>query len=250
MADFVPRYASYCPTALEAAAKVVINMHNWSLATINRGEDSNGVAFETAKACIFGLSDICSVAASEAPTSTVIRGICSAVFVNVLTFFLSSFEGKDIFQIVDKETWKIHDSSELFPRLKQKFSDEDGSPLLKLPKFGALSFLKIFFSCSRKLLAACFELFNSTSTDGISKEGCFFLNQVTSRLDADDATHNLNPSIDRLKSCPGLVETGTEGNKISDKGFVKDGNDVSRKASPISISNSCLLRLVLLKSQF
>ena len=248
MADFVPRYASYCPTALEAAAKVVINMHNWSLATINRGEDSNGVAFETAKVCIFGLGDICSVAASEAPTSTVIRGICSAVFLNVLTFFLSSFEGKDILQIIDKEALKIHDSPEFFPRLKQKFSDEDGSPLSKLPKFRALSFLKIFFSCSRKLLAACFELFNSTSTEGISKEGCFFLNQVTSRLDADDATHNLNPTIDGPKPCPGSVETSTEGYKVSDEGFVKDGNDVLGKASPFS--NSCLLRLVLHKSQF
>ncbi|KAJ9674235.1 hypothetical protein PVL29_023657 [Vitis rotundifolia] len=243
VADFVPRYASYCPTALEAAAKVVINMHKWSLATINRGEDSNGVAFETAKACIFGLGDICSAAASEAPTSSVIRGICSAVFLNVLTFFLSSFEGKDIFQIVDKETLKIHDSPELFPRLKQKFSDEDGSPLLKLPKFSALSFLKIFFSCSKKLLAACFELFNSTTTEGINKEGYFFLSQVTSRLDADNATHTSNTTIDGPKSCPGSVETSTEGNKVSDEGFVSDGNHVLGKASPIS--NSCLLRLVL-----
>lgn len=247
MADFVPRYASYCPTALEAAAKVVINMHKWSLTTINRGEDSNGVAFETAKACIFGLGDICSAAASEAPTSSVIRGICSAVFLNVLTFFLSSFEGKDIFQIVDKETLKIHDSPELFPRLKQKFSDEDGSPLLKLPKFSALSFLKIFFSCSKKLLAACFELFNSTTTEGINKEGYFFLSQVTSRLDADDATHTSNTTIDGPKSCPGSVETSTEGNKVSDEGFVRDGNHVLGKASPMS--NSCLLRLVLVKSQ-
>lgn len=242
MADFVPRYASYCPTALEAAAKVVVNMHNWSLATINRGEDSNGVAFQTAKACIFGLGDICSAAASEAPTSSVIRGICSAVFLNVLTFFLSSFDGKDIFQIVDRETLNIHDSPELFPILKGKFSDEDGSPLLKLLKFSVLSFLQIFFSCSKKLLAAFFELFSSATTEGISKEGSFFLSQVTRRLDADDVTHTLNTEIDGPKSCSGSVETSTEGNKIRDEGFVTDGNHVLGKESPIS--NSCLLRLV------
>ncbi|CAK9155419.1 unnamed protein product [Ilex paraguariensis] len=225
VADLIPQYASYCPTALEAAAKVIINMHNWSLAVISRGEDIDGVAFETAKACIFGLADICHTASSEAPTSSVIRGICSAVFLNVLTFFISSLEGKDIFQIVDKGILKLQNSPEFFFEFRQKFSDEEASTLTKLSKFRALSLLKIFFCSPRKSLSACFELFASTATGGVHNEGHYFLSQVTSSLD-DDITQPL-------------------GNRIREA--VSDGNDVPGNAFPVL--KNCLLGLVFGKDQ-
>ncbi|CAL5418060.1 unnamed protein product [Camellia sinensis] len=243
VADLIPRYASYCPTALEAAAKVIINMHNWSLAVINRGEDADGVAFGTAKACIFGLADICHTASSEAPTSSVIQGICSAVFFNVLNFLISSFEGKDIFQIIDMETLKLQDSAEFFSELKQKFSDDDEDELFKLSKFRALCLLKIFFSYPRNTLAAWFELFDSTAMEGAQKEGHYFLSQVTSRLNVDDVAHDLDNTRNEHKLSTATMVTGDKGNDVISEGQVSDGNQALGDASPVL--KNCLLGLVV-----
>ncbi|KAI3513019.1 hypothetical protein L1887_20343 [Cichorium endivia] len=194
VAEFVPKYASYCPTALEAAAKVCINVHNWSMAIINRGEDTDGFSFETARICIFGLATICQTASSETPTSSVIQGICSTVFLNVLTFFISSFEGQEIFQIVNKDVTKMFDSPKTFSDLKQKFSNADWTPSVKLSKLRALCILWIFFNSPRSTLSACFELCTSSSTDGVNvpNGGQYFLNQVTAGLDTCDVKDSID----------------------------------------------------------
>ncbi|KAL6995375.1 hypothetical protein U1Q18_005512 [Sarracenia purpurea var. burkii] len=243
VADLIPRYASYCPTALEAAAKVTINMHNWSLAVINRGEDADGVAFETAKACIFGLVDICCTASTEAPTSSVIQGICSAVFFNVLTFIISSFDGKDIFQIVDKETIKIQDSNEFFYELKQKFSDEDESALFKLSKLRVLCLLRIFFCCPRNSIAACFEFFDSSAPEGAHQKGCYFLSQVTNALDTDNVALDMDNPRNGPKSSTTTLETGAEDKDADSERQVSGGNEVP--VNPYPSLKKCLLGLIL-----
>ncbi|XP_010272361.1 PREDICTED: uncharacterized protein LOC104608162 [Nelumbo nucifera] len=245
VAELIPRYASYCPTALEAAAKVAVNMYNWSLAVIIRGDDTDGVAFQTAKACSFGLVEICCTAASEAPTSSVIRGICSAVFLNVLTFFVSSFEGKDIYQIGDREIEKIQDSKDSFCEIKQKIADEDETEVSKLFKFRALSLLRIFFLCPKNLLAACFELFISGATDGVCK-GHYFLRQVTNQFGVDDVTRP-SDQINDDQPCTVSVQTNTEGTAVSSEGLKSDDNHMLENAS--IVSKNCLMGLVIRKDQ-
>ncbi|XP_061355687.1 uncharacterized protein LOC133300193 isoform X2 [Gastrolobium bilobum] len=244
VADLIPRYACHCPTALEAAAKVVINMHNWSLALISRGEDTGGIAFETARACIFGLADVCCTASSVAPTSAVIRGICSAVFQNVLTFFMALFEGKDVLQMVDKNFLNMQDTPEVFSELKQKVLDEDESSLTKLSKFRALCLLRIFFSCPKDLLTACLELLGSATKEGVSEEGLRLLGLVTSSLDDDEAVHLLDRENGKSKSCTGSTGSGIRGNEVAEEIMTED-NLVSDGDS--SLRKSCLLMLVLNK---
>nr|GEW41189.1 nucleotide-binding, alpha-beta plait [Tanacetum cinerariifolium] len=190
VAEFVPRYASHCPTAFEAATKVCINMHNCNIEIINRGEDSDGFSFETSTICIFGLATICEAASSETLTSSVIQGICSTVFLDVLKFFVSSFEGKGVFEIVNKDVVKMYGCPKTFSELKKNLSDGVEAPAVKLSKFRALCILWIFFSCPRNLLAACFEFCSSSPA-----EGQYILNLLTSRLDTTDG----NVSIDNSR---------------------------------------------------
>lgn len=241
VADLIPRYASYCPTALEAATKVVINMHNWSLGVINRGEDADGVAFQTARSCILGLSDICCSACSEAPTSSVIQGICSAVLQNALAFFISYFEGKDVFLVFGKDIVQVQDSAENFNELKQKISDESESPLVVLFKLRALSLFRIFFRYPKSLLVACFDLFNSTASEGVEK-GLYFLSQLTRKIDLDE-THPSENTRSEHKPSTSSVETGTEGIKAIGEEIVSDGNNVSPYATPVP--DTCFLAQVL-----
>lgn len=243
MADFVPRYSSHCLTALESATKAIIDVHNSSLAVIGRGEDADNVAFQTAKACIFGLADICSTAAIEAPRSLVARGICSTVFQNVLSFLIASFQGKDLFQIVDKDICKILDSDEMFSKLKQKFSDEDESSLIKLSKFQILSLLRILFCCPKKLLSACFELIRSSKTDEADK-GLYFLRQATGRLDDLDSTCGLDKIKVEPKSCMDSLGTSTKTSVLTGETPGSDSCNVIEDSS--SVLKSSLLGLVML----
>uniref|UniRef100_A0A803N1I0 RRM domain-containing protein n=1 Tax=Chenopodium quinoa TaxID=63459 RepID=A0A803N1I0_CHEQI len=211
LSEFIPRYGSYCPTALEAAGQVVINMHNWSVPVISRGEDADGVSFETAKNCVTGLVDICCTASLEAPSSSVIRGICSAVFLNVATFFSASLDGKDIFQIMDGECLKMQGSEEIFIMLKQRILEEDVSPLLKLLKFRALCLLRIFFLCPKDFLSACFELFSTHAADRFCREGKYFLTQLCCALNVDDDCYvsTVNGERSESEASTGCKESDT-----------------------------------------
>ncbi|KAL5228002.1 hypothetical protein ABZP36_016267 [Zizania latifolia] len=179
LAESIPQYASYCPTALEAATKVSINMYKWNLAIVTRGEDVDGVAYQTARSCILGLTDICSTASFEAPKSSVITGICSAVYMTVLTFFISTFHGKDIYPIGSRKLPNLQDPVEMLDVLKQESGDDNQGTLVELR---ALSLLCIFLLFPENILDACFTLI--ASAEDVKGEGLYFLKQLTCHLNS------------------------------------------------------------------
>ncbi|KAJ6851909.1 uncharacterized protein M6B38_257905 [Iris pallida] len=243
VAELIPRFASFCPTALEAAAKVSINMYNWSLAILMRGEDGDGVAYQTAKACIFGLVDICRTASYEAPTSSVIDGICSAVFENVLTFFTSTFEGKDIYKISSKEIQKLQETPESFFDLKQEQPDNIEPPLHRLFRFRALSLLRIFFSFPKNLLAASFDLLCVGAAAVHREGGKYFLNQLTSDLNVDAVTDSLNKIYDGETHSTDSGQNGEDckGSKEA-KSLSSENNDMEKS---LLLPKNCFMKMAI-----
>ncbi|KAJ4816210.1 nucleic acid binding protein [Rhynchospora pubera] len=204
VAELIPQYASFFPTALEAAAKVSINMYHWSLSIISRGEDTDLSAYHTVRACILGLAKICHTASHKAPSSSVIAGICSAVFTNVLTFFVSTFEGKDIYHVGSGYTAKLLDPMEFLFDLKEK-EDESGDELqtdylYKLFELRVLCLLCIFITSPRNVMEACFEIGVSGEIDRVAKSGVYFVNQICHDLTDSTASKEESGTDDTHKT--------------------------------------------------
>uniref|UniRef100_A0A1J3HPD7 Spen paralogue and orthologue SPOC C-terminal domain-containing protein n=1 Tax=Noccaea caerulescens TaxID=107243 RepID=A0A1J3HPD7_NOCCA len=237
VADLVPRYALYCPTAVGDSVQAVIDMHNFSLEALKRGQDADGVAFQTAKACVFGLVDLCSAASSNTTSSPGARDICSAVFRNVLTFFVLSFEEKDIFQIVEKSDLKVQDPDEIFSQLMQKLSDGNLSPLVKLSQFRVLALLKVFFNFPKNSISTCFGFFNSSSTEDVAT-GRYLITHMSDKINDTDAASN-EPEAKENSG-----QTGSNKTEVT----VKTEEGMSGIPEASNSLKSCLLGMVLRKS--
>ncbi|KAH6832738.1 nucleic acid binding protein [Perilla frutescens var. hirtella] len=242
VAEYIPRYASFFHTALEAAGKALINMHNQCITVISGGEDIDGITFETAKACILGLVDVCRAVASDKPNSEFLQGICSAVFQDVFTFFVSSFEGKSIFDIVDRSVLKIYDVTEFLSDFKHEFLEEHSPMLLKLSKLRGLCFLSILFGFPKYSLIACFELFESTEMGGIQK-GNYLLRQLAAELDYVGASHLDEQNGDKSSIRSSRIKC-QEKDSVNDSPASK-GNSLPYCSS--ALLKNCLLALVLSK---
>ncbi|PKA65933.1 Flowering time control protein FPA [Apostasia shenzhenica] len=241
VAELIPRYAPSCPTALEAATSVSINMYNRSMAIIINGEDVDGVAYQTARSCIFGLVNICCTASYEAPTSSVIRGICAAVFQNVLSFFTATFEGKDIYDIGRGEIMKLQEPIENFCNLKHELEDDNETSSSKLFKFRAFSLLRIFFSFPKHLIAACFELIGNSVNDANVKHGEYFIDQITSPLNADVVSNLLNKKNDQALLPLDLSQNSR------DSEVLNVSENASYGITPEILSSNCFMGMVMSK---
>ncbi|XP_078430348.1 nucleic acid binding protein [Wolffia australiana] len=240
VAELIPRYASFCPSSLENAAQVVIDMHNCSVGVINGREDFDGVAYQTAKACILGLVDICCSASSEASTSSAFQGICSPVFAKVFNFLISYLEMVEIRSIGRCAIQNIQEPLDLFHELIQKEEENKPGPS-RLFWFQALCLLKVLFSCPRDLLGACFELVSSPSTDVEQrKKGVYFINLVTMQLDEITVKQGYDRNNNEDNSLADPVEIGVEDMDRGTLITTRKGNH-----EHLCPSNNCFLDMVI-----
>lgn len=215
-------------------------MYKCNMDTVTRGKDSSAIAYKTVRACIIGLTDICSAASSEAPKSPVINGICSAVYRTVLSFFISTFEGKDIYHMDSRKRVMLQDPLKLLETLKLESENANQPAFDSLFELGALCLLCIFLLFPENILEACFTLLASAESDDVKGEGLYFLNQLTCHLNSNTASDALDEKIDGHSS-------RTEGNlsdtkKIVDSNPLSDDNIVLENAT--AVSNECYITLV------
>lgn len=217
-------------------------MHDSNMEKISKGQDGDGVAFLTVKACILGLVDICCAASSESPNFPSIREIWGVVFQNVLTFFVSSLGGRSLVQILDPENFTIPDSEASFSDMKMKLLDHEDCPLIKLDKLRRLCILRILFARPKNILEACFNIPSSPTIERSQNMELNFLSQVSSRLDDEELASSMDDSSDQPKSCTVSVGTSNDGIEFT-KASLSDGNHTGSRRPP----RECLLGLVMLK---
>ncbi|XP_066307035.1 uncharacterized protein [Miscanthus floridulus] len=231
----IPRFASRCPTALEAATKVTINMYKCNMATVKRGEDLKGVPCKTAKACIIGLTHICSAASSEELKSSVMKGICSVVYRTVLSFFISTLEGKDIYRMIYTKHAMLQDPVTLLETLKLELDNAKQPTIDNLSELGAICLLCTFLLFPENILEACFTLLASAECDDVKGEGLYLLNQLTCHLTCNAANVAMGDKID--EQCPVMEGNLSSTNKIVDSNPVVSENAME--------SNECYITMAI-----
>lgn len=240
-AEHIPQYALFCPTALDAAAKASINMYNWSLTRVMKDEDGDSVAYQTAKACIFGLVEISLTASSKAATSSVLQGICSTVHINVFKFFTSSLVGHDDYQLSANEIARLFGTTDSFSELKQEPLEQDEPMLSRLFKYRVFGLLRIFICCPRSSLVSFFELLNGTHGED---QSCaeYFLRQATNQMITDDIRHVLVKNNELGMFFMDEVETTAEDKQSNCKMHISDIDNMTEKKC--HIPSSCLMKMV------
>jgi activating signal cointegrator complex subunit 2 len=236
----IPRFSSYCPTALEAAAKVSISMYKLNIVIVTRGEDVNNFAYQTSRDCIIGLTDICSAASSEAPKSSVLAGICSAVYMTVLAFFISTFDRKDMYHVGSRKLPMLQDPVKMLETLKES-KDANLPALDYLFELRALCLLCTFILFPENVLEASFVLLASGETDDV-KGGLYFLNQLTIRLNIDVANDSLGDTVNG--QCLGMDRNMSDTQNVVDSEPSSDGNVLVRNS--MVESNECYMTMVCL----
>lgn len=166
-AELIPRYAVFCPSAIDLASNVLIQILEWSEGVVFQGEDFDGVAFRTAEACLSGMVELSSAAVTAALEVPEISDMSMAVCHNIAFYMLCRLEGRDLlkFSVMEYDE-KVSDCLEAATSMREK--------LLALV---SINLVRLFHTHPRSVFAACFELLGANN-ENQRKEGQHFLGQI------------------------------------------------------------------------
>ncbi|KAI5065280.1 hypothetical protein GOP47_0019975 [Adiantum capillus-veneris] len=169
-AELIPRYAVYCPSSIDLASNVMIQILEWSEDIVFQEEDFDGVAFRTAKACLSGMIELSAAAVTAAVEVPEISDMSMAVCQNIAFYMLCRLEGRDPprFFLKDYED-KIAACLESGATVQEKLLD-----------LVSINLVRLFHTHPKSIFAACFDLLGANN-ESQRKKGQQFLAQVMNK---------------------------------------------------------------------
>ena len=176
-AELVPRYAVFCPTALDLAARTTLQLSDWSCGLIRKGgKEGEGLAGETAEACFYGLVNIAAAAVTAAFELSSLSAMCTEVCRNIYMYLLRQLDGRQL-NLAYETNAEEEDRSEEATKAEEIDLIADSVGPKKLDSLITSSVLQIFTCDPQGVLSACLELLRATDGEH-RRDGQHFLAQV------------------------------------------------------------------------
>ncbi|KAL2635676.1 hypothetical protein R1flu_007155 [Riccia fluitans] len=159
-AEFIPRYAWACPSALEAASRATLELCDWSSDMVRREKDEGGIVCEIAEACFGGLVKLSNAAVTTSEQSSMVT-VCRGIALY-------------LFRRLNRE--ELEDDSS---KTGSKLSGCD-----RLGRLVSVSLYKVFSVDPEGVLTACFDLLRSSVSDH-RRMGLHFITQIMKPIDEE-----------------------------------------------------------------
>lgn len=179
-AELVPRYAVFCPTALDLAARTTLQLSDWSCGLIRKGgKEGEGLAGETAEACFHGLVNIAAAAVTAAFELSSLSAMCTEVCRNIYMYLLRQLDGRQLNLAYETNVQEEDRSTRHEAATKADDIDliADSVGPKKLDTLITSSMLQIFTCDPQGVLSACLELLRATDGEH-RRDGQHFLAQI------------------------------------------------------------------------
>ncbi|XP_024515276.1 uncharacterized protein LOC9653492 isoform X1 [Selaginella moellendorffii] len=222
-AEIIPRYAVYCPTALDAAARVILQICDWTSSILVHDKAHDDVIAETAQACFSGLVQLSIAANTVAGSFLGLGDMCAGVCRNIASYLLCQLNGNELLCEEDEES---SSSSAGGRKIGQVLSE---------------SMSKLFRNDPENVIASCFELLRADAPEQ-RKHALHFLAQIAvEEIDEKNTDTEKKPS----PATSGLVSKVIHPRPALEKWIVSTVR-MFRKIEKADIVGECLPKLLAL----